>query len=362
MLPRTATSPASSIFPLAYEQGGQLKEPIVVWGGGAIGGTLAAYWARAGIPVLLVDIVREHVEACRTTGLCIEGPVENFTQIVPAATPYELDGVYSTIVLAVKAHATESALAGLLPHLAPDGCILSAQNGLNEIVIARHASEDRTVGCFVNFGADWLGPGRILFGNRGAVVVGEIAGGVRPRTIEIHRWLQQFEPEAVLTDNIWGFLWGKLGYGAMLFATALTNDSMTGNFSDPARFAVFDRLGREVMAVARARNVKPVGFNGFDPAAFVAEAPKSASRASIAALAEFNRHSAKTHTGIWRDLAVRKRKTEIDPQLGIIVELGREVGVDTPVLGALVALIHDVEDGRRPMSFDSMQVLIDACA
>ena len=204
-----------------------MSEPIVVWGGGAIGGTLAAYWARAGIPVLLVDIVGAHVEACRTTGLRIEGPVENFTQVVPAATPDEVDGTYTRIVLAVKAQATEAALAGLLPHLAPDGFVLSAQNGLNEITIARHAGEHRTVGCFVNFGADWLGPGRILFGNRAAVVVGEIAGGVRPRTIEIHRLLQLFEPEALLTDNIWGFLWGKLGYGAMLFATALSNSCLS---------------------------------------------------------------------------------------------------------------------------------------
>ena len=149
-----------------------MTEPVVIWGGGAIGGTLAAYWARAGIPVLLVDIVREHVEACRTSGLAIEGPVENFTRVVPAATPDEVDGVYKRIVLAVKAQHTEGALDNLLPHLAPDGYVLSAQNGLNEIAIARRAGEARTVGCFVNFGADWLGPGRILFGNRAAVVVG----------------------------------------------------------------------------------------------------------------------------------------------------------------------------------------------
>ena len=338
-----------------------MNEPIVVWGGGAIGGTLAAYWVRAGIPVLLVDIVREHVEACRSTGLRIEGPVENFTQIVPAAMPDEVKGVYARIVLAVKAHATEAALAVLLPHLARGGFILSAQNGLNEIGIARHAGEDRTVGCFVNFGADWLGPGRILFGNRAAVVVGEIAGAIRPRTIEIHRLLQVFEPEALLTDNIWGYLWGKLGYGAMLFATALTNDSMAENFADPARFVVFDRLGREVMAVARARNVTPVGFNGFDPAAFMPEARESESRASIAALAEFNSHSAKTHSGIWRDLAVRKRRTEVDPQIGVIAELGEEAGVETPAIRTLVGLIHDIEDGRRAMSFDTMQIMIDAC-
>jgi 2-dehydropantoate 2-reductase len=339
----------------------QLAEPILVWGAGAIGGTLGAYWARAGLPVLLVDIVREHVEACRTSGLCIEGPVANFRQVVPAATPDELKGVYRRIVLAVKAPATETATRALAPHLAPDGFVLSAQNGLNELAIAKIVGPERTMGCFVNFGADWHGPGRVLYGNRGAVVVGEIDGKTRDRTREMHALLKVFEPDAVLTENIWGYLWGKLAYGAMLFATALTNDSMADNFADPARFPAFDRLGREVMRVAAARGVKPVGFNGFDPAAFAAEAGEERSRASIAALAEFNRHTAKTHSGIWRDLAVRKRKTEIRQQIGVIDRLGRDAGVDTPAIRTLVGLVEDVETGRRPMSFDTLKVLIEAC-
>ena len=157
-------------------------EPIVIWGGGAIGGTLAAYWARARIPVLLVDIVAEHVHACRTRGLHLFGPVEEFTAEVSAATPAELVGRYRRVVLAVKAQATEAALRQLMPHLAPDGFVLSAQNGLNEIAIADAVGAERTMGCFVNFGADWHGPGEVLFGNRSAVVVGEIDGSIRPRT------------------------------------------------------------------------------------------------------------------------------------------------------------------------------------
>ena len=337
------------------------EEPIVIWGAGAIGGTIGAYWARAGIPVLLVDIVREHVDACRTTGLVIEGPVDQFTQVIPARTPDELHGTYSRIVLAVKAPATEAALGALAKHLKPDGYVLSAQNGLNEIAISKRLGAERTMGCFVNFGADWLGPGRIIRGNRASVVVGEIDGKTRERTREMHRLLQVFEPDAVLTDNIWGYLWGKLAYGAMLFATALNDDSISANFDDPARFMVFDRLAREVMQVATARKVKPLGFSGFDPAAFFPGAPEAGSRRSVADLAEFNRHSAKTHSGIWRDLAVRKRKTEIDPQIGLIAELGREAGVDTPLIRRLVELIHDVEDGKRQRSLSTFNILSDAC-
>jgi 2-dehydropantoate 2-reductase len=336
-------------------------EPILIWGAGAIGGTLGAYWARAGVPVLMVDIVAAHVEACRTTGLAIAGPVEAFRQVVPAVTPAELEGRFSRIVLAVKAGATEAALAALAPHLAEDGFVLSAQNGLNEIAIAAAVGAERTMGCFVNFGADWHGPGEILYGNRGAVVVGELDGAMTPRVREMHRLLTLFEPEAVLTDNIFGYLWGKLAYGAMLFGTALTDDSMSANFADPQRLPVWLALGREVGAVAAARGVTSLGFGGFDPMVFAPGAPEGPQVETIAWLADYTSKTAKTHSGIWRDLAVRKRKTEGQPQIGIISRLGREAGVATPVLERLVALIEDIEEGRRPMSFETLKVLIDQC-
>lgn len=338
------------------------NEPVVVWGGGAIGGTLAAYWARAGVPVLLVDIVAEHVEACRTTGLSIEGNIDNFTQRIDAALPGELTGVYRRIVLAVKAHGTATALDALLPHLAPDGYVLSAQNGLNELAIAQRAGAQRTMGCFVNFGGDWLGPGRILYGGRGEVVVGEIDGPPRPRTEAMHRLMTVFEPNAVLTDNIWGYLWGKLAFAAMLLATSLNNDGMDANFAEPARFPVFNVLGREVTAVAHALGVVPLPFTGFDPAAFMADSPESAARASIAVLSQRRRDSVKKHSGFWRDLAVRKRRTEVDELMGKVSELGRQAGVPTPAIDLLITLVHDIEDGRRELSQNTFDILLEKCA
>ncbi len=338
-----------------------MAEPILIWGAGAMGGTLGAYWARAGKNVLLVDIVAEHVEACRTVGLQIEGPVEEFKMVVPAVTPDELEGRFSRIVLAVKAHHTRNALTTLEPHLADHGYVMSAQNGLNEIEIAKRVGEDRTMGAFVNFGADWLGPGRVLFGNRGAVVVGETDGRILDRTREMFDLLRLFEPNAVLTDNIWGYLWGKLAYGAMLFASALNMDTMAENFSDPERFPVWRKLGREVMAAAHARGVEPVRFDGFDPSAFAPPASDVETRKSVADLAAFNRGSAKTHSGVWRDLAVRRRRTEIDAQIGIITKLAAEVGVETPAIERLVQLVHDVESGRRSQSQETFNELLATC-
>lgn len=335
------------------------KDTILIWGAGAIGGTLGAYLARAGEDVLLVDIVAPHVEAMNSHGLAIEGPVETFRQAVRASTPDTVTGQFNRVILAVKAHHTREAVRALLPYLAPDGSILSAQNGLNELVIAEEIGPERTVGCFVNFGADWLEPGRILFGNRATVAVGEIDGRTTPRVQDYHRLLSILEPDAVLTNNIWGYLWGKLGYGAMLFATALTPASMSENLASERHFPVFHRLGREVMAVALARGVKPLGFNGFDPSAFMPDAGDASARNSVAAMAEFNRHTAKTHSGIWRDLAVRKRKTEVDAQIAIISQLGAEAGIATPTVDKLVTLIHDIEDGRRDQSWSTLDRMLE---
>jgi 2-dehydropantoate 2-reductase len=65
------------------------------------------------------------------------------------------------------------------------------------------------------------------------------------------------------------------------------------------------------------------------------------------ALADFNRGSAKTHSGTWRDLAVRKRKTDTSAQLSPVVALAAENGLGTPLTERLIELIGDIEEGRR---------------
>ena len=338
-----------------------MTESILVWGGGAIGGTIAAYWARAGIDVLLVDIESDHVTTCRSSGLEISGPVDEFVVRIPAVTPDEVLGRFSRVILAVKAQHTRAAIEMIRPHLTADGFVVSAQNGLNELTISEVVGKGATIGAFVNFGADWHGPGQVLFGNRGAVVVGEIDGTIGGRTEEMHQLLQVFEPDAVLTDNIWGYLWGKLAYGAMLFATAINNDSMADNFANPSRSELWVAIGREVMGLATKRGIQPVGFNGFNPMAYLPGASDLEAQASIEEMAEFNRGSAKTHSGIWRDLAVRKRKTEVTEQLGVLVKLANEVEYDVPLITTIIDLIHDIEDGVRDMSDETFAILLNRC-
>jgi 2-dehydropantoate 2-reductase len=330
---------------------------FLVWGAGAIGGTMGAYLARAGHDVTMVDNVDEHVAAIARDGIRITGPIAEFTQRVPAFTPATVAGEWDTIMLATKAHHTEAATRALLPHLSAAGCVISVQNGLNEITITGIVGPERTVGAFVNFGADYMEPGVILHGSRAAVVVGEIDGSITPRVIAIRDAWRDFDDRAIVTPNIWGFLWGKEAYGAMLFATALTNESIADALAMPAYRHLYVALAREILAVAEARGVTPEAFDGFDPAAYLPSAPPGAAERSLDDLVAHNRRSAKTHSGIWRDLAVRKRPTEVDAQLGIVATLGRELGVATPLTSRLVELIHEIERCERPQSLEALDAL-----
>jgi len=67
-----------------------------------------------------------------------------------------------------------------------------------------------------------------------------------------------------------------------------------------------------------------------------------------------NRKSAKTHSGIWRDLAVRKRKTEAEAQLGPIVETGARRGIATPLTARLIELVAEIEAGKRPLAAENL--------
>lgn len=331
--------------------------PILIWGAGAIGGTLGAAFIRAGHDVVFVDADEDHVAAIGVRGLKIEGPIWTDTVRAPAFTPDGLEGRYDRIFLCVKALHTRQAMPQLAPYLSEGGCVISAQNGLNEIEIAEVVGRDRTVGCFVNFGADYLEPGVVHFSGWGATVVGELDGTTTDRARALHALLTEFNPNAVLTDNIWGFLWGKLVYGALLFGTALTDDSIADVLDSADARPILERLGQEVARVAKAEGVRPEPFDGFDPTAFAPGAPQSALDRSFADMVAHNRKSAKTHSGIWRDLAIRKRKTEAEAQLGPIVSAGRRTGTPTPVTARVMEMIREIEDGKRKLSADNLAEL-----
>jgi 2-dehydropantoate 2-reductase len=311
---------------------------VTIIGAGAIGGTIGAHLFRAGHEVTLCDADAEHVRAIREDGLRIEGPVNEFTARMPAITPDELPDVVEHAIVAVKSPATRSAADLLRGRLAGDGYVLTVQNGLTADALVDVVGRGRVLSSFVNFGADVLGPGRVMQGNIGTFRVGELDGGtITPRVREIAEALPYAEP----TGNVLGYLWGKEAYGAMLWAGAVSDLTIAETLERAEYRPLMIAIAEEVLAQAP---VPVESFDGFVP---------NDLEGSLDRLAEFNRRSAKARSGIYRDLVVRRRKTEVD-------EVHKDI--QGPIFDRVVEMIHDIEQGRRTCEVANLDELASFAA
>jgi 2-dehydropantoate 2-reductase len=329
---------------------------ITIVGAGAIGGTVGAYLARAGLPVIFCDAAAEHVAAINQHGLMIRGWAEEFTVQAPALSPTELRGPLGLVLLAVKAQHTDAAMNVIAPLLAADGVVVSLQNGLNEQTIAARVGAERTIGCLVNFSADYLEPGLVHYGGPGTLKIGEIDGRSTPR-LERLRDLLSAWGGVELTANIWGYMWGKLGYGNMLYATALADASMA-DVIDRYRPLMVE-LASEVYEVADRMGVQPEAFDGVEPALYYPRAGRdqAAIDRSLDALVERRRRDQKQRSGIWRDIMVRRRSTEVGEHLGPIIRHGEAAGLPLPLTRRVAGRIHDLETGRTAPSWTHLDEL-----
>lgn len=325
-----------------------------VVGAGAIGGTLAAHLHAQGVPVQLVDADAHHVAAIRKNGLQIKTPAGVMVADVPV---YGLDDApehLERVLLAVKAQATDSAAAWIAPRLGSDGFVASMQNGLNEATIAAHVGAGRTVIAFVDLFADVLEPGIINDGGSGAMALGEYSGGTSDRVRQLAHDLRHWGRPTV-TSNVAGFLWAKLGFGAMLTATALADADMS-ELIDRHRPAM-NELAAEVFDVAAAEGVSLEGFDAFDPAGYVRGADPAKNSEATDDLIKWLSTQTKTRSGIWRDIAVRKRPTEVPTQYGPVIEMAAKHGLALPLIEDLVSAIRQLETGSISMDEEHLFAL-----
>jgi 2-dehydropantoate 2-reductase len=302
-------------------------------GCGAIGGTVAAGLVRDGHDVLVCDADPAVVKAVNADGLRIEGPVEEFTARPAAIGPDDLPArIDYPVLVACKQHHTQAVAALLAGRLAGEAFVASLQNGLPSPELAAAAGPGGVVQACVNFGADVTAPGVVLRGNRGTFKIGEIDGTPSARVAALAADIA----DAEATTQVMGLVWGKEAYGAMLFATAVSDLAIHEAFEDPAYHPLLLAVAREVLAQAP---VRPLALDGFDPDDL---------EGSLARLADFNRRSAKSHSGIYRDLMVRRRKTETEAILGPL---------QGPLIRRTAELIAAIEAGTRTCSRENLDLL-----
>jgi 2-dehydropantoate 2-reductase len=332
---------------------------IAVWGCGAIGSVVGAGMAGAGEDVLMVDIVPEHVAAMNERGLRVKfGKGESLVP-VRAALPADVRGSFDLVFLAVKTQFREDAITAVLPHLTAQSAVVSLQNGVNEPHIARRVGADRTIGCLVDFSSDYLGPGEIQRGREGNLFVGEMDGSMTPRLEEIRRLLSLSVP-AHTRSNIMGFVWAKICKGSVDATTALVDTNALELRANRAYHPIRAHILREGIQVAAADGVRVEAFAHFDPAPFLDPSPAGVA-AAFAVLDEMARGQAhnntRVRTGYWRDIVVRKRRTEIEFVTGEIVRVGQRLGVPTPINALQMKMFDEIEAGLRPMQWENLEQL-----
>ena len=179
-------------------------------------------------------------------------------------------------------------------------------------------------------------------------MLGELDGRTSERVQRLAKLLDVVSPTRV-SDNILGYTWAKHVYGALLVATALVDahvHEVVERSAEIQRMLV--ALTIENMNVAERAGIRLLSFDEYDPADYRAavQGDAAARARAMASIADHYRAAVKTKTGIWRDLAVRKRKTEVGALLGATVARARSFGLAMPLTERLIA--HDRGAGDRP--------------
>src|SRR4030095_1629362 len=138
-------------------------EPVLVAGAGALGSVVGGLLAARGWPVTLLGRP-DHLDAVRRAGLRIEGlfgdhHVRGLSCVTDAGA---LRGPFSTVLLTVKSWDTEAMMHVVSPVLAPDGLVVSMQNGLCKLErIVGIVGDARVLGARVIFGSEVVAPGHV---------------------------------------------------------------------------------------------------------------------------------------------------------------------------------------------------------
>ena len=306
----------------------------LVVGTGALGSVFGGLLQHSGQAVACLGR-GEHFAQAAVKGLEIDGIWGNF-QVGPiSAAPLEpeADEPYEVILLCVKSFATQEACRRLRGRLAPQGLIISVQNGLGNLeIIAREFGRSRTIGARVIFGAQVIRPGLVTVTVYAApVLLGaldpELPGGQLSRVaVDLNR---AGIPTEVVAEII-PHLWDKVLYNCALNPLGAILGATYGALGDdPETRDLMRLIIAEIYDVARARGI-------------VLHHPEAAG---------YFRHflenlvppTAAHQPSMWQDLQAGRR-TEIEALNGAICRYGRETGVATPYNETMSCLIRFMEN------------------
>jgi 2-dehydropantoate 2-reductase len=295
---------------------------IGVIGTGGIGGYFGGLLARAGMDIHFVARGK-HLQAIQEEGLQVVSNQGSFRVMIHATSePHEI-GPVDLLLFCVKSFDTMDAARFAAPMVEDDTIILSLQNGIDNVQkISGFYGEERTLEgtCYVE--ASIASPGVIAHvGKPGRIVFGERTKRTTERAQRILDLFQRAQIEAELSNDIEQVLWSKFLFICAVHGVSTLSRAPLGLILSclETRELVVGVM-REVEILARAKGVSL-------PDQVLAEA--------IALAESYNK---KFKCSMLRDLEWR-RPMEIEALNGMVVKLGKELGVETPLNQAIYACL-----------------------
>jgi 2-dehydropantoate 2-reductase len=304
-------------------------------GAGALGSVFGGFLANSGRTVAFLGR-GEHFAHLKARGLTIDG-IWGELRLGPVLTPSaEPEALYDIILLCVKSFDTEEACRRIRPYLAPDGLVVSVQNGLGNLeTIAREFGEARTIGARVIFGAQVKGPGTVtvtVYADQ--VLLGAISDlRLQAKLEAVAADLNTANIPTRLVPDILTHLWGKVLYNCALNPLGAILGVPYGSLGDhPETRELMRRIIDEIYQVAAAKGVN----------------------LSLPTAAAYFQHflerlvppTAAHWPSMWQDVQAGRR-TEIEALNGAICRYGQEAGVATPYNEAISRLMRFLEAYRH---------------
>ncbi|WP_324759881.1 ketopantoate reductase family protein [Haloarcula sp. GH36] len=290
---------------------------IVVVGAGSLGSLLGGLLAREH-DVTLVG--REpHVGTVTREGLAVRG-VEQF-QAHPAART-DLPSGGDLALVAVKAYDTADVAADLAD-CAFEAC-LSVQNGLGNETTLAEAVDYPVLAGTCTYGARLLDPGVVEFTGRGAVALGDPAGGRSAVADDVAEAFRAAGVESVAAADMPTRRWEKLAVNAAVNATTALARVENGALAATPGDGLAAGAARETARVAREAGV---------------DLPTDR---ALSLTEQVVRETAANRSSMLQDVEAG-RQTEIDAINGAVVDRATE---PVPVNETLARLLRTWERGR----------------
>ncbi|HXT70349.1 MAG TPA: 2-dehydropantoate 2-reductase [Vicinamibacterales bacterium] len=309
---------------------------IAVIGAGAVGGFYGALLARQGHEVSFVAR-GAHRDAIRSHGLRVVGPLGDFTVQAQAASDPSLIGPVDVVLHTVKTYDNDTAIPLIKPLLGPNTFVLTLQNGVDSAEqIAEVAGEKATLGGSAYIASAIEGPGLIRqTGTHRRIVFGEYfnpPAGITPRVQKLADAMAaaNIVVEAVVDSR--HTIWEKFTYLAPFAAfTGAARLPIGPLWSDDLIRSMFLDAVVEVANVARAHGIKLPADHRDRVFKYAIKLPPS------------------TRSSLLIDLQSRKR-IEVEALQGSVVRRGARVGVPTPIMSALYAVLKPHAGGPVQLS------------